>query len=52
MRFLDVLDTGDDCAVGTGNLDDEFDVALTDGTMDSARRTSVPSPRSTPCAPA
>ena len=43
-RFLEVLDTGDDCPFGMGNPDDVFEINLTDGTLDQRKTYLCPEP--------
>jgi hypothetical protein len=43
-RFLEVLDTGDDCPFGMGNPDDVFEINLTDGTLHQRKTYLCPEP--------
>ena len=43
-RFLEVLRTGDMCPFGMGNPDDEFEITLTDGTLDQRKTYLCPEP--------
>src|SRR5450432_573369 len=43
-RFLEVLNTGDDCPFGMGNPDDVFEINLTDGTLDQRKTYLCPEP--------
>jgi hypothetical protein len=44
VRFLEVLDTGDDCPFGTGNPDDVFEINLTDGMLHQRKTYLCPEP--------